>query len=306
VLASVGNAVRTGNGPAAELREVSKHFGPVRALDGLSLAVHPGEVVFLLGPNGAGKTTALNILVGLRPPDRGQARLLGLDPRLPQARDRLGVVLQDVGLPYLLRVREVVDFVRSHYADPLPRREFLELAALREVESRLVGGLSGGQYQRLAVALAFAGRPQVVVLDEPTVGFDVEARRRVWEVVRHAAAQGVAVLMSSHVMEEAEALATRVVVIDRGRVVAEGTVADIKARVGFKRIRFSAGPLPELPGTVEYHRDGHRYTVYAADADGLIRELVVRGVEFRDLEVEAAGLDEAFLAVTGRGDAARV
>lgn len=292
--------------PVAELDRVSKRFGRIQAVDGVTLALHGGEVLSLLGPNGAGKTTAISILVGLRQPDSGRARLFGLDPRLPQARRALGVMLQEVAFPPTLRVGEIVDLVRGHYPHPLPKAEVLELVGLSALERRQVGGLSGGQRRRLAVALAFAGAPRAVVLDEPTVGLDVESRRRVWQVIRRYAAEGGAVLLTSHFLQEAEALATRVAVIDRGRIIADGTVEGIKARVGLKRVRFRAAALPALPGVARLDRSGDVNTIYTADADRLVRALVAGGVAFRELEVRPADLEEAFLALTGGTDATGV
>jgi len=290
--------------PVAELDNVSKRFGRIRALDGVTLTLHAGEVLFLLGPNGAGKTTAINILIGLRQPDRGRARLFGLDPRLPRARRELGVMLQEVAFPPTLRVGEIVDLVRGHYPHPLPRREVLGLVGLSEVEMRQAGGLSSGQRRRLAVALAFAGAPRAVVLDEPTVGLDVESRRQVWEMIRRYAAEGGAVFLTSHFLHEAEALATRVAVIDRGHIIAHSTVEGIKARVGLKRVRLRADALPVLPGVARLDRSGDTYTIYTADADQVVRMLVTEGVAFRDLEVHPTDLEEAFLAITGGTDAA--
>ncbi|MDQ7849721.1 MAG: ATP-binding cassette domain-containing protein [Armatimonadota bacterium] len=298
-----GQPARPGGVPVAELDHVSRRFGRIQAVDGVTLALHPGEVLLLLGPNGAGKTTAISILVGLRRPDQGRARLFGLDPRLHHARRALGVMLQEVAFPPTLRVGEIVDLVRGHYPRPLPREEVLRLVGLSALERRQVGGLSGGQRRRLGLALAFAGAPRVVVLDEPTVGLDVESRRHVWQVIRRYAQEGGAVLLTSHFLYEAEALATRVAVIDRGHIIVDSTVEAIKARVGLKRVRLRAGGLPALPGVARLDRSGDVYTIYTADADRLVRALVASGVAFRDLEVRSTDLEEAFLALTGGTDA---
>jgi ABC-2 type transport system ATP-binding protein len=215
---------------AAALRAVTKRFGNHLALDAVELEVRIGEVLALLGPNGAGKTTALSLLTGLRRPDSGRVALFGRDPRVPAARSSIGVTPQESGFPPTLRVRELVDLIRAHFPDPAPANELLERFGLAELERRQTGGLSGGQRRRLSVALAFAGRPKLLLLDEPTTGLDVETRRAVWSEVRSYAGAGGTVLLTTHHLEEAEALASRVVLLRSGRVAAEGTFADLLAR----------------------------------------------------------------------------
>jgi ABC-2 type transport system ATP-binding protein len=215
---------------AAALRSVSKRFGDALALNAVDLELRVGEVLAVLGPNGAGKTTALSILLGLRRPDAGRAELLGRDPRVPTVRERVGVTPQETGFPPTLRVREIVDLVRAHFPDPAPAEELLRRFGLVDVARRQAGGLSGGQRRRLSLALAFAGRPHVVFLDEPTAGLDVEARRTFWQEVRAYADAGRTVLLTTHHLEEAEALASRVVLLSRGRVVADGSPADLTER----------------------------------------------------------------------------
>jgi ABC-2 type transport system ATP-binding protein len=216
----------------AALCGVSKAFGSIHALEHVDLHLDPGEVVALLGRNGAGKTTALSILVGLRRPDTGRACLFGRDPRRPAARARVGAMPQESAFPLGLRVREVVDLVRRHYPAPEPAERLLERFELVDVARRLVGGVSPGGRRRLALALAFAGRPDAVFLDEPSAGLDVEARRRAWSAVEEFAADGGSVLLTTHYLEEAERLATRVVVLRDGHVAAEGTASELKRRAG--------------------------------------------------------------------------
>jgi ABC-2 type transport system ATP-binding protein len=289
----------SGNQAVAELRGVHKRYGKVEALGGIDLEIHPGELVALLGPNGAGKTTAVSILLGQRRPDAGSARLFGRDPTLPAARRPVGATLQESGFPDNLTVAEVVDLVRVHYPDPAPRRELLDRFGLTEVATRRAGGLSGGQTRRLAVALAFAGRPQAVVLDEPTTGLDVESRHRLWEVVRAFVATSGAVLLTTHYLEEAQALASRVVVIADGQIIAQGSVDDITARTGLSRVHLQAPALPELPGVTHVEANNGSYTLYTADPDGLVRALALKGVAFSGLRVERASLEEAFIHLTG-------
>ena len=210
---------------AAALRQVTKRFGDRPALDAVDLEIGVGEVVALLGPNGAGKTTAVAILLGLRRPDEGRAELFGADPARPRSRLRVGVTPQETGFPPTLRVREVVDLVRAHFPGPAPAPELLERFGLAELAPRQTGGLSGGERRRLAVALAFAGRPDAVFLDEPTAGLDVESRRTVWSEIERYAGEGGTVLLTTHYLEEAERLAPRVAVLARGRLVADGAPA---------------------------------------------------------------------------------
>lgn len=283
----------------ASLRDVYKRFGKVEALRGINLTMLPGEVLALLGPNGAGKTTALSILLGRRRPDRGEVQLFGGDPRSPQTRCRIGSTPQEVGFPWTLKVAEIIDLVRAHYPAPLTRQEVLARFGLTGLDQRQTGGLSGGQKRRLAVALAFAGNPQAVFLDEPTTGLDVETRRELWQEVRSYVSKGGSVLLTTHYLEEIEALATRVVVIHHGKVLTEGSVDAIKARVGLKQIRFTAAALPELPGIASVEQENGRYSLYTADADAAVRELVQQGCEFSGLEVLPTSLEEAFLILTG-------
>lgn len=289
-----------------ELRGVTRRFGEVLALDDVDLAVPAGQLVGLLGPNGAGKTTLLSLVNGLRKPDAGTVLLFGGDPRDPASRLRLGTTPQETGLPPTLRVGEVVDFVGRHFPDPVPTEELLEQFGLSDMRRRQSGGLSGGQRRRLAVALALVGRPDLVMLDEPTTGLDVEARHSLWNALRSYHASGGTVLLTSHYLEEVEALAERVVVIDRGRVLADDSIAEVLARVTLRRVTLAldspeAVDLGLLPGVVQHtvNDTTRRHELLTADADALVRELVTQQVTFRGLEVRGASLEEAFLSLTG-------
>jgi ABC-2 type transport system ATP-binding protein len=276
----------------------TRHYGPVVALDGVSLEVPAGQLLGLLGPNGAGKTTLLQLLAGLRKPTSGTVELFGGDPRDASRRRRLGCTPQETGLPPTLKVREVVDFVAGHFADPVPTGELLEQFGLSGLERRQSGGLSGGQKRRLVVAVAFVGRPDLVLLDEPTTGLDVEARHALWDAVRRYHQGGGTVVLTSHYLEEVEALAERVVVVDQGRVRADGTLAEIRSLVPARRLRLRAPDLPDFAGVERSSRDGDRFELWTADSDALVRRLVTTGVPFRDLEVATASLEDAFLALT--------
>lgn len=293
---------------------VTRHFGSTVALDDVSLEVRAGEIVGLLGPNGAGKTTLLSLVEGLRRPDSGTVRLFGRDPRDAAARVRLGTTPQETGLPASLTVTEVADLVGRHYPDPVPTGELLERFGLGALAGRQTGGMSGGEKRRLAVALAVVGRPDLVLLDEPTTGLDVDARRTLWDAVRAFHAAGTTVVVTSHYLEEIEALADRVVVVDRGRVLADAPLAEMLAQVALRRVTLALVPadgpaataddasLAALPGVVAHERDdGGRHVLLTADADALVRDLVRADVPFRDLEVRTASLEEAFLAMTAGG-----
>ncbi|MFP3712868.1 ABC transporter ATP-binding protein [Puerhibacterium sp. TATVAM-FAB25] len=290
-----------GAAPVIAASRVTRRFGAVVALDDVSLSVAPGELVGLLGPNGAGKSTLLSLVSGLRGPDAGTVRLLGGDPRDAASRVGLGITPQETGLPATLKVREVVDFVGGHYPDPVPTGDLLEQFGLTALAGRQTGAMSGGQKRRLAVALALVGRPRVVLLDEPTTGLDVGARQALWEAVRAYHAGGGTVLLTSHYLEEVQALAQRVVVIDQGRVRADAPLEQILQQVSLRRVVVhSDEDLSGRPGVVRAERatGGDRQEVYTADADALVRDLVLSGVAFHGLEVRGASLEEAFEQMT--------
>ncbi|MBX6751029.1 MAG: ABC transporter ATP-binding protein [Micromonosporaceae bacterium] len=284
----------------AQMRNVTRRYGDTVALDGVDLSIRAGEVVGVLGPNGAGKSTLLKLLVGLRRPTSGTVELFGGSPLDPASRRQIGVTPQETGLVPTLRVGECIDYVARHYPDPLPRDEVLARFGLENLARRQTGGLSGGQQRRLAVALAFVGRPRLVFLDEPTTGLDVEIRHVLWDAIRAFHAEGGTVLLTSHYLDEVEALAQRVVVIDNGRVLADDTVDAVRGLVGVHRVTMAAMPLPPLPGVVAMSEADGRVHLLTPDADELVRALVRSGVAFRDLAVRPTTLEEAFLHLTTR------
>lgn len=284
----------------AKTVEVTRRYGSSLALDGVSLAIRPGELVGLLGPNGAGKSTLINLFVGLRRPTSGTVEVLGGSPADPLVRRGIGVTPQESGLPEVLRVGELVDFVSAHFPDRADRSELLDRFDLGGLVKRQIGGLSGGQKRRLAVALAFAGNPRLVFLDEPTTGLDVEARRALWDGIRAFHADGGTVLLTSHYLEEIEALAQRVVVVGQGRVLADDTVRAIRDMVGVRRVSLVAAGLPELPGVIASHREDGRVHLVTSDPDRLVVELVRSGTAFSGLEIRPTSLEEAFLTLTAK------
>ena len=283
----------------ARLAAASKAYGGIEALADVDLELRRGEVLGLLGPNGAGKSTAMALMLGLRRPDRGTAHLFDADPRDPATRRHIGVVLQDVGFPPTLRVHEVVDLVRAHFPRPVACDELLERLDLTDVARRQTGGLSGGQRRRLAVALALAGRPKALFLDEPTAGLDAHARRALWRELAQVAGAGGAVLLTTQQLQEAEELATRLVLLVRGRIMLEGSVSEIRARAGMAAVRLRAARLPPLPAAAVAESRLDRHVVYVSDPDAFVRELVRSGLPFHDLEVRRLSLEDAFVALTG-------
>ncbi|MEV0623807.1 ABC transporter ATP-binding protein [Nonomuraea sp. NPDC050404] len=280
--------------------EVTRRYGDVLALDRVSLDIRAGELVGLLGPNGAGKSTLINLFAGLRRPTSGTVELLGGSPQDPVTRRGIGVTPQETGLPDALRVGEIVDFVRAHFAERAGKEELLDRFGLGDLVRRQIGGLSGGQKRRLAVALAFAGKPRLVILDEPTTGLDVEARRTLWDGIRSFHEDGGTVLLTSHYLEEIEALAQRVVVVGHGRVLADDTVRAVRDIVGVRRVSLTAADLPELPGVLGTEREDDRINLMTTDPDRLVVELVRSGTPFSGLEIRPSTLEEAFLALTSK------
>ena len=274
----------------AELAGVTKRFGVVTALDRVDVALARGDVLALLGPNGAGKSTAIAVLLGLRIPDAGIARLNGVDPRRVEARRSVGVTPQETAFPTTLRVEELVDLVRRHYVHPPGIGALFDRFGLEPLRARQLGGLSGGERRLVAVALAFAGAPDLVVLDEPTTGLDIDARRLVWSAVDEHASRGGTVLLTTHHLEEAEELASSVVVLDAGKVVTTGTVAQIKAAAGLTRVSFRAPVSLELEGA---ERDGDRLHFAVRDGGELVARLIRQDVRLLDLEVRPLTLEEA-------------
>jgi ABC-2 type transport system ATP-binding protein len=286
----------------ASLEGVRKNYGDVQALRAVEFNVHSGEVVALLGPNGAGKTTAVKLLLGLIPPNAGKVRVFGDDPTNPENRMRTGAMLQVGRVPETLRVREHIDLFSSYYPKPMPPARVLAATGLENLGDRRFGDLSGGQRQRVLFALAICGDPDLLFLDEPTVGLDVEARRLLWNETRNLVARGKTVLLTTHYLQEADALADRVVVINQGQIIAEGTPAEIKAQTSGRRIRCitaqSYASLLQIPGVTEVRQDREAIEIHACEAELVVRELLARDPTLSGLEINSAGLEEAFLALT--------
>lgn len=293
------------NAPVARFESVSKNYGTVRALEDFTFEVRAGELVALLGPNGAGKTTAIRLLLGLAKPNSGRLRVFGRDPASVDTHIRVGAMMQVGRVPETLKVWEHVDLFSSYYPNPLPISETLAIAGLEDLKERKFGVLSGGQKQRVLFALAICGNPDLLFLDEPTVGLDVEARHLLWDEIRSLLRRGKTVVLTTHYLEEADALADRIAVINKGRIIAQGTPADIKSRTAGKKIRC----LTELPlevirnleGVVGAHTDRDAVVIQTVKPEQVLRQLLQLDLEVSEIEVSSAGLDEAFLALTREG-----
>jgi len=289
----------------ARLERVSKNYGSVHALRDMNLSLRAGELLALLGPNGAGKTTAVKLLLGLTSPSTGRVTVLGGDPTDPANRIRTGAMLQVARVPETLRVREHIDLFSSYYPNPLPLETTIALCGLAGLENRKFGDLSGGQKQRVLFALALCGNPDLLFLDEPTVGLDVEARRALWDEIRKLIDRGKTILLTTHYLQEADALADRVAVINKGQIIAQGTPSEIKARTAGKRIRCSSQLdlkiLQAIPGVVAVKQDRDQLEIQTAEAESVLRELLALDPQLSGIEVAGAGLEEAFLALTQDG-----
>ena len=291
-----------GHAVVAELQGVRKRYGGTQALDGLDLALHAGRVTALLGANGAGKSTAVHLLLGLLAADAGAVRVFGRPASSRTARLGTGAMLQGAGLPDRLRVGELLALVRSYYPDPRSTADCVALAGLDGLLDRPYRALSGGQQRRVQFALALCGRPRLLCLDEPTTGLDIEARQALWAAVRELVAEGCGVLLTTHYLEEAEALSDHVVVVDAGRKLAEGSVAAVRGLVAQRRIRCvstqDAAAVAAWPGVREVRREGDALRLVADAAEPVVRRLLDEDAALHDLEVHRAGLADAFLALT--------
>jgi ABC-2 type transport system ATP-binding protein len=288
---------------AIEIRELRRHYGSVRAVDGIDLAVPTGEVVALLGPNGAGKTTTLHALLGLSTPDSGRIALLGQAPKAAIAAGRVGAVLQDGALLSGVTVKKLLSAMRELQPHPAPIGEVVEAAGIDELLDRKVDKLSGGQAQRVRFALALVGDPDLLILDEPTAGLDTAARRAFWATVRGYAARGRTVLFSTHYLEEADEVADRIVLIAGGKVVADGPTTEIRAVAVARQIRLTlpgatVDELTLLPGVRDADVHGSTVALRSVDCDGTLRALLTAYPDARDIEVSAAPLADAVLALT--------
>jgi ABC-type multidrug transport system ATPase subunit len=288
--------------PLAELVGAVKRYGKTIALDGVDLAVRRGEVLALLGPNGAGKSTAISLWLGLLQPDEGVARLMGRSPLDVESRREVGMMMQEVALEPLLRVRELVDLAASYYPNPLSVSETLALTRATELGDKGYAKLSAGQKRKAQFATAVVGRPKLLFLDEPTVGLDVQAREAMWNAIRDLVARGSSVVLTTHYLEEAEALADRVAVLAKGRVIAHGSVDEIRSIVSRTQIScasaLSADEVRRWPSVLDASRDANKLSITAVDGESVVRRLLAADEDLRHLEVRQAALADAFTELT--------
>ena len=288
--------------PLAELVGAIKRYGKTIALGGVDLEVRRGEVLALLGPNGAGKSTAISLWLGLLQADDGQVRLMGRSPLDVESRREVGMMMQEVALEPLLRVRELVDLAASYYPNPLAVDEALALTRTTELGDKRYAKLSGGQKRQAQFAIAVVGRPRLLFLDEPTVGLDVQARETMWRAIRDLVARGSSVVLTTHYLGEAEALANRVVVLAKGRVIASGSVDEIRSVVSRTHIScasaLSADGVRRWPSVLEASNADGKLTITATDGESVVRRLLAADHELRHLEVRPAALSEAFTELT--------
>jgi ABC-type multidrug transport system ATPase subunit/peptidoglycan/LPS O-acetylase OafA/YrhL len=288
--------------PLATLRNVQKRYGDTVALAGLDLEVGRGELLAVLGPNGAGKSTAIALLLGLQQPDSGVAQLFGESPQSLDARRRVGVMMQEVALTPEFEVRELIDLTASYYAAPLSPEVAMEITQTTELARRPYGKLSGGQKRQVQFAMAICGRPQLLFLDEPTVGLDIKAREMMWSTIRKLVRGGCSVVLTTHYLEEAEALADRVVVVAKGKVIASGSVNDMRALVSRRRIhcvtRIPVERIEAWPEVVSVTSSEGRLQIATGAAEIVVRRLLTEDESLSELEIHRAGLSEAFAELT--------
>jgi ABC-2 type transport system ATP-binding protein len=288
--------------PVASLVGAVKHYGSLTALDGLDLMLHRGELVALLGPNGAGKSTAIGLLLGLIRADAGRVELFGEEPQSLRARRRVGVMLQSAMLPQTLRVGELLRLTMSYYPSPRTLDECATLAGITDLLSRPYAKLSGGQQRRVQFAMALCGRPELLFLDEPTVGMDIDARQRLWTAIRNLVSEGCGVVLTTHNLEEAEVLAQRVVVLAKGRVLSDGSVDALRSRVALTRIRCLSGldevAIARWTHVVSVERDSERLHIRTDAPENILRRLLDADPSLSELEVMRAGLAEALTQLT--------
>lgn len=282
--------------PIITLTNINKQFGDKIIINDINASIYPGEVVALLGVNGAGKTTMINMMLGLETPSSGEIKLFGGSPKKPKNREHTGATPQDTQFPEGVTVIEALNFIAAHYATSWPTHKITNQFGLEDILDERCNSLSGGQKRRVALALAFIGKPKCVFLDEPTTGLDVESRKRIWASIQHYVNEGNTLFLTTHYLEEAEALATRILILDKGKIKHDGSVKAIKQLAGMSRVVFnSAQPLPKLTHVEKVENNQQQYILHTKNSDELVRELVTQKVPFQQLEIVENSLEQAFI-----------
>lgn len=272
--------------PILDIQNLKKSYKDKMVLNGIGFALHPEEIVAFLGPNGAGKSTTLKMIMGLRQPDQGKVLLFDESPNEQAIKNKIGYTSQELSFPAYLQVQEVLRFVQAHYSHPVSLVEILKRFDLTKLQREAAGSLSGGEKRRLGLACALIGRPQILILDEPTTGLDIESRQSLWQEIERFKTEGGAVLLSTHDLNEVSAIATRVLLIDQGQIIVDGTVEKIKKRIEFQKI--------------SYKINGEEKFELVQNSDDFIRKLVLQNPEFYDLHIHPITLEEAFLKIRGQ------
>ncbi len=293
--------------PGIQATSITKSYGTVQAVRGVDISISRGQTVALLGPNGAGKSTTIDMLLGLAKPDSGTVSIFGKSPSEAVHDGLIGGMLQTGSLIQYLTVRELVHLVACLYPHPLPLDEVFAMTGLTDIASRSTSKLSGGQTQRVRFAMGLVGDPELLVLDEPTAAIDIEGRHEFWNAMRSVAAQGKTVLFATHYLEEADNFADRIIVMARGKIVADGPPTEVKARVAARTVRATApdlgmDSLTKLPGVTQAQRHGDQIVLTCSDADAALYALLGASPSIKDIEVRGAGLEEAFLELTAEDD----
>ena len=296
------NKINHKNNVIAELSGVYKKYGDTVALNGVDLEIPGGKLLAILGPNGAGKTTAISLLLGLREPDAGKVTIFNRSPLLLEARRNVGVMMQEVTLPPEQRVQDLIDLTASYYPDPLSVKEVMEITDITPLAKRSYGKMSGGQKRKVQFAMALVGRPRLLFLDEPTVGMDIKAREMTWGVMRKLVDNGTSIVLTTHYLEEAEALADQVVVLAKGKIISQGSVDDVRTLVARKEIccktKLNIKEIETWPGVQGVKEDKQRVIINVIDAEAIVRRLLDEDKGLKGLEVSRAGLAEAFTEIT--------
>lgn len=285
-------------------QDVKKKYGQKEALKGLTFSVRKGELLALLGPNGAGKSTALNLLLGLKSHDSGLVEVFGKCPDSVEARHKIGSTLQELSFPSNMTIQELLHFTQSHYQKKGNLDLIVRNLQIENLLKRRAVGMSGGEKRKVGLAMALSGDPELLILDEPTTGMDIESRRDLWRVIEILVKEGRTIILTTHYLEEVEALAHRVVVIDEGVALFDGTVSEIKSKVEMKKVKFCTKckneELEHFSEIIKYTRKSNEVTVLTHNSDAFVRDLIMKNINFHELSIEIASLEEAFLEIRGR------